>query len=410
MKRRKRTDWKRTAWLALPAFAAIALALPFVMPLKFWFPQLESQLSQAIGEPVVYDGLRAGLSPRLYLEADNVVIGRGRDVKASRLRIYPELLTLSEPTSNLRSIELDELSLGRGAIMHFFTKHAKEGGVQRIRLGQLRANRVKLDLLDGRLGEVDIEATFSRENEVTGLTIDAVDRKFKLELAPGPEVMQFMFSARDWQPPVVPAVPFERIQAQGQIVDNKLSISEFTAGAYGGDVRGGLEINWGESCALSGRLQATRVDLLPLLQAVRSPLPVRGTLDAEMRFSSTAESAARLIDAMKLDAKFRLANGTLNDFDLGRVIRGAPREGVRGGQTRFEQLVGNLQAGGGAYRFTALLLTSGLMSAVGNAAIAEDGQLSGALNLELRGSAGVLGSTVLATGTLKDPVLLPPRK
>jgi uncharacterized protein involved in outer membrane biogenesis len=410
MRRRKRTNWKGIAGFVLAALAALALALPFVVPLKSWFPQLESQLSQALGEPVAFDSLRAGLSPQLYLEAGNVVIGRERDVRAARLRLYPELLTLSEPTRNLRSIELDEVALGRGAIVRFFTDRAIEGGVQRIRLGRLRANRVKLDLLDGRLGEVDIEATFGRENEVTSLVVDATDRKFKLELAPNPDAIQIIFSAQDWQAPILPSVPFERIHAQGQLIGKKLSISEFTAGAYGGDLRGGLEISWGDGYTLSGRLRATRLDLLPLLQTLRSPLPARGTLDAELRFVSTADTAAKLIETMKLDGKFKLANGTLNDFDFPRVIQGAPRDGVRGGQTRFEQLVGNLQTGGGAYRFSGLRLTSGLMSAVGNIAVAENGQVSGAMSLELRGSAGVLGSTVLTGGTLRDPVLLPSGK
>jgi len=172
-------------------------------------------------------------------------------------------------------------------------------------------------------------------------------------------------------------------------------------------VRGGLELGWRDGATLSGRLQTARIDLLPLLQALRSPLRARGMLDAETRFASTAATADRLIDAVKLDAKFRLAGGTVNGIDLARVIQGAPREGVRGGQTRFEQLVGNLQSGGGAYRFTALRLTSGLMSATGNLAAAEDGQLSGTINLELKSSAGALGSTVLAGGTLNEPVLLP---
>jgi uncharacterized protein involved in outer membrane biogenesis len=410
MRRAKRTNWKGIAWLVFAALAALAIALPFVVPLKSWFPQLELQLSQALGEPVEFDNLRAGLSPRLYLEAGGVVIGRERDVSAVRLRLYPELLTLSEPTRNLQSIELDEVTLGRAAIARFFTGRAVEGGVQRIRLGRLRANRVKLDLLDGKLGDVDIEATFGRENEVTNLIVDAKDRKFKLELAPGPDAMQITFSALDWQPPILPSIPFERIHAQGQLIGTKLSISEFTAGAYGGDLRGGFEISWGDSCALAGRLQATRVDLLRLLRALQSPLPVRGTLEAELRFVSAANAAAQLLETMKLDGKFKLANGTLNDFDFPRVIQGAPRDGVRGGQTRFEQLVGNLQTGGGAYRFTGLRLTSGLMSAVGNIAVAENGQVSGAMSLELKGSAGVLGSTVLTGGTLKDPVLLPSGK
>ena len=221
-----------------------------------------------------------------------------------------------------------------------------------------------------------------------------------------PDGLQLIFSAQDWQPPFGLAIPFERFYARGIVSDGRLAVSEITAGLYGGDARGGLELTWNRGWALSGRVQANRIDVQPMLQVLQSALPVRGTLKTELHFSTTAESPALLADALRLDGNFKLTNGTLNDFDFSRVIQGAGRDGVRGGQTRFEQFTGNVQVGSG-YRFTALRLSSGMMSAAGNMDISGNGQISGTVAVSLTGSASSLSATVLASGTLTNPVLLP---
>jgi uncharacterized protein involved in outer membrane biogenesis len=273
----------------------------------------------------------------------------------------------------------------------------------------VRASHLKLDALAGKFGEFDGEADLNRDNRITNFGLTSSDGRVKFEAVPASRALLLTFSAQDWKPPIGPAVTFERLYAQGALSDGKLAVSEFTAGLYGGDVRGGLELTWGSAWGVSGRAQLSRLNLDPMLQALQSPLRVKGTMDGEMHFALEAQDPAQLADSLKIDGKFKLANGVLSDFDFSRVIQGVGNEGMRGGQTRFDQFTGNMQIGNG-YRFSNLRLASGKLTVTGNMNVAANGQMSGAMSVELKGTASTLGSTVQTGGTLTDPVLLPPGK
>lgn len=400
--------------MLVAAFLGLAIALPFLVPLKPLFPGLESQLSIALGEPVRFEGLRAGLLPHPYLEARAVSVGDDRALRATRARLYPELLSLFEATTFIKLTELDEVTLDRNAIQRFFGEgNSREGGLQRIRLGHVRASHVRLEVLAGKLGEFDAEADLNRDNRLINFALTSSEGKMKFEAVPASRALLLTFSAQDWKPPAGPAIAFDRVYAQGALSEGKLAISEFTAGLYHGNVRGGLELTWGDAWVISGRVQMSRVDLAPLLQALQSPLPVRGSLDSELHFALGAAKPEQLAESLKLDGRFKVGDGVLTGFDFPSVIQGASSQGVRGGQTRFEQFSGNLQSGSG-YRFTNLHLASGKnargseLNVGGNIAVDGNGRITGAMNVELKGASTALGSTVQTAGTLDDPVLLPP--
>jgi uncharacterized protein involved in outer membrane biogenesis len=407
MRRRKPINWKKTGVTAVLVIAALALALPFVVPLKPWFPDLESQLTMALGEQVKFTSLRAGLLPRPYLEAGNVTVGEDNALRAVRARLYPDLLTLSEATIFVRTVDLSDVTVSRDAVQRFFSERKpREGGLQRIRIGHVNAAHVKLDALEGKLGEFDAEADLNRDNLLTNFSLASIDGRLKFDAVPASGALLLTFSGRDWQPPAGPAFAFDRIYAQGALSDGKLAVSEFTAGIYGGDVRGGLELTWGANWNINGRAQVTRMDVHSLLVTLQSQLPVKGTMEGDLRFTAAAKDSALLTDALKLDGKFKISNGVLSNFDFSRVIQGVGSDGARGGQTRFEQFTGNVQTGKG-YRFTNLQLVSGKMTVAGSIDVTATNQVSGPMSVELKGAGSTLGSTVQASGTLNDPVMLP---
>jgi hypothetical protein len=408
VRRRKRTNWSKVVGLTLTALFLLALVVPFILPLKPWFPNLESQLSAALGEEVHFDNLHAGLLPRPYLEATGVTVTRERDVKIGRARIYPDLLTLREPTRFFKLIEVDNVIVSRNAIVRFFGEHKHDGGLQQVRLGRIHGTRIKFAVIEGKLGDFELDADMSRENLLTTMLLASTDGRLRLEITPVTGGTQLSAFAQDWKSYIGPTIPFERISALGILSPGRLSVSEFTAGVYGGDIRGGLELAWSDAAwNLLGRAQVSRLDVNPLLQALQMEFPVRGMLDAQLHFTAVAPAPAQLLDAMKFEGKFKLANGVLSDFDFSRVIQGAGRDGMRGGQTRFDQLTGTIQTGNG-YRFSGLHLSSGMLGVSGNMAVAPNSALSGTMNVELRASAGILGSSVSTVGTLQEPVLMPP--
>jgi uncharacterized protein involved in outer membrane biogenesis len=406
LRRRKRRNWRQIAVNAAAALIAIGLALPFVIPLKPWFPNLEAQLSAAVGEPVRFNSLRAGLLPRPHLEADSITIGRSGEITVAHARLYPELPTLREPTQFFKSIEADEVSASRNAVLQFLGEHSREGGLQAIRLGHIRATHVKLGVFDGKLGDLELDATVDRDNQLLNLVLAGSDQRSRLEVTPANGTTQVTFSAQDWKPLAGPQIPFERVFLQGVLTRDALAVSEFTAGVYGGDIRGGMEINWANGWSVTGRARVTRLNLYPMMQVLQTDLPVHGTFESELRFTGAAASPGQLLDSMKFDGKFNIVNGVLDEIDFSRVIQGAGRNGVRGGQTQFDQFSGSLQTGNG-YRFSGLRLTHGMLAVTGAINVAPGEQLSGSMNVELKSTVGILGSAVQMGGALGEPVLMP---
>jgi uncharacterized protein involved in outer membrane biogenesis len=407
IRRRRRTDWRKNIGTLVLVLLLVALVLPFVVPLKRWFPELESQLSIALGAPVKYDGLRAGLSPRPYLEAQNVVIGEDRSLHAARARLYPDLLSLSEPTIFIKLTELDDVMVERQAVQRFFAERGvPETTVPRLRLGHVHASHLKLDLLAGKFGEFDAEADVGRDNRLVNFALTSSDNRIKFDAVPASGALLLTFSAQDWKPPAGPGITFDRLYAQGALSEGKLAVSEFTAGLYGGDIRGGFQLTWGNSWVVSGRALLSRLDAYPMLQAMQSPLRVHGMMDGEMHFASEATDATQLADTLKLDGKFKLTNGVIDDFDFAKVIQGVGSDGMRGGKTSFEQFTGNFQTGGG-YHFSGMRLQSTKMTVSGNVNATPTGQLSGAVGVELKGTTSTLNSNVQIGGIFTDPVILP---
>ncbi len=104
-------------------------------------------------------------------------------------------------------------------------------------------------------------------------------------------------------------------------------------------------------------------------------------------------------------AIFNIQHGTLYRIDLAKAARSLSREGVRGGDTRFDDLSGKLDLGGNEYRFADLKVTSGLQNGSGNVNVAADKTVTGNINVALRGSVGLLNAPLEVVGTIDDPVV-----
>jgi hypothetical protein len=108
----------------------------------------------------------------------------------------------------------------------------------------------------------------------------------------------------------------------------------------------------------------------------------------------------------RVDARFTIDHGTLENVDILRAARQPQHEHVRGGRTTFDELSGTLSAAQGTLRFGAIQLRSGPMSANGILSVADDSALAGHIAFELRSQSIVAARASLAVaGSVRDPVL-----
>jgi hypothetical protein len=79
---------------------------------------------------------------------------------------------------------------------------------------------------------------------------------------------------------------------------------------------------------------------------------------------------------------------------------------MHGGTTRFEQLQGKFRLTPENNLFSNLTLSSGLMQSVGQVTVSKDLQLSGNIEVQMRGSVNQMHIPLLLSGSLRAPLLL----
>ena len=179
------------------------------------------------------------------------------------------------------------------------------------------------------------------------------------------------------------------------------------AGAlYGGTLSGKVEVSWQKIWKLAGEAKISGLDITPATQALKVKSALSGRLDASGPFSAQAPKPAGLADAFNADIGFKVNQGVLQGFDLASAAKNLFKGGG-GGNTQFDELTGRLKVTGHAYKLSSVRVTSGVLKAEGKVDISAAKQLSGRIDTELKGTAGVVSVPLAVSGTLDHPILLP---
>jgi hypothetical protein len=112
---------------------------------------------------------------------------------------------------------------------------------------------------------------------------------------------------------------------------------------------------------------------------------------------------------MRLETPFSVRNGVLYGVDLQKAATTfITTDEAKGGETRFDELSGQLAMDRGAQYFTNLKIKSGTLGATGNVTISPRKELSGRINAELKTVKMTAASIPLdVSGTVDSPVVFP---
>ena len=103
--------WLKRILIAFILLLACATALPFLVPLDGYIPQIEKQASAALHHPLSIKHVRLAVLPLPHVTITGITVGRRGNLKLGSMRVTPDLLSLLHPTKVIRSIELDDLML-----------------------------------------------------------------------------------------------------------------------------------------------------------------------------------------------------------------------------------------------------------------------------------------------------------
>lgn len=399
--------WVKRLLSVTALLVVLAFVLPFLIPLDFLAPHVEKLLSDKIQEPVSIQSLRLSILPIPGVTATGISIGKLRDVHADSVRLAIAPFSLLKPVKVVNSLTIESLNLDQealGRLPGWFQANAgpKQAVVRRVVLENARLN-LKSVRLEGLRADIDL----GDEGSFRHAQIEIKDKSMKLGVTPSGKGFLLDFQARNWKPPVGPALEFGSLNATGLVNGDSLNIRELSGTLYGGSLQGKAQLDWRENWRLQGKLQSREVGVRQLVSVLSPETSVSGKLDADAQFSMRAKEAGHLFDTPSAEVEFKIKQGVLHNFDLMGAVKSMSQEGTRGGQTSFDEFSGHLQMAGKAYKFRKLKIGSGLLRADGNLDITPGKELAGRMHVEVKGTVSLISMPLQISGSLSNPVLRP---
>ena len=385
--------------------AAFAIAVPFLVPVAPFIPELTRFASEKLGQPVTMEDLTLHLLPTPRIVGHRITVGRRAQVLIGELEIEPDLRSLVFGPRSIRLIRAHRVAVDEGALeIPSGMPKGRPGEpvlVRRLALTAVKLNHSRLDLpifdVDVRLGEG------FRMREAL---LQARDGSVRLRAQARGEGTELLFNATNWTLPAGAPLHFDQIEVQGTLKGQQLALGRIEAQLYGGKLLGAAQADWGKHWQLTGTAQLAGIELQPLQRALGKPTKLSGRLSADATFTTRAKTPAELHAALAVDGPFEVHGGVYQGVDLARAGKGSA-DGRAGEATNFEELKGRLALRGEHVKLDALCMRSPTLVAGGNVEIAADRAVTGKLDISMAQTAGFLGVPVTLGGTTEQVTMSP---
>jgi uncharacterized protein involved in outer membrane biogenesis len=390
-------------WLiGVAALAAIAVAVPFLVPVSYFIPELARAASEKLGRPVAIEGLRLHLVPTPRVVATGVAVGKKTEVAIGELEIVPDVMSFVSGPRTIRVIRAERVVVEESALA--IPKGMRKGtGGEPIRVRRLLLKDVTFHHSKVKLPQFDADVALGEGFALEQAVLETRDGAMRLEIGASKD---FALTARQWTLPGGAPLKFDALVVQGTLKGERLDLTKIEGLLYGGRIAGTASASWAKQWQLSGNATLAGVDLVPVQQALGKRAKLSGRLKADAAFSSRARTLDQLATALSLDGPFEVLGGAYQGVDLSKAadLTGKP---ALGDATTFEELRGLLQLRGMHVKVNELCVRSPKVVAGGNVEIAPDQKLSGKLDISVAKTGGFVGVPVSLGGTTSDPSVTP---
>ena len=402
---KRKRKWLRVLVVVI-GLLATALAVPFLVPLEGYIPQLNKLVSEEIGQPVSIRDLRLQLLPTPRVAIIGLKLGHKDEVSIERASIVPDLLLLLAGEYVVREIRADGIRV-KASALDLLDKLPKGGGGRAILVQRIVLRHVIYEQRTLRLPRFNVVVDLSVVPSATLVRFSTDDGSFRATLDPQEGGRTHLaITAHDWRLPF-PVAPlrFDTLDAKGVLQGAQLDFPQVNGKLYGGTLSGSLDTRWDKGWRIGGKARIAGVQMIPLQAALGRPARLSGRLNAQVTYSAQAATPGQLANALVLDAPFAVAGGEWHGVDLSRVAELPLGKLSPGGTTKYEQMKGQLALRGRKIQLNNLCLRSPSLVASGNVSIAPDQTLSGKLDVAVAKTGGFVGVPVSLAGTTAEPSL-----
>ena len=405
-----RMKWLKLGALILAVAVLVLGLLPLFISLDDYRPRIEREASEKLKEPVAIQNLSLALLPYPRVTIKGIAVGKTHDVKVGAVTVTPDVGSLLGEVKVIRAIEVEDLVLSQVALekIPVWSKPQDTKSPARLRISSIRIQNGLVQLGKNTVGPFDATVMLTAAGEPEVATLQTRDGALKASVKPEGKTYLIQAEAKSWKVPIGPPILFDELTIKGVATLDSATLSQVNARLYGGRVSGNAALKFQKGLQLTGRFDVNQIELRNLVPLLSPGNRVSGRLNAKPVVSARAANASQLAQALRVETPFSVQNGVLYGVDIQKAATNLLLKGPTGGETRFDELSGQLLMERGAFRFTQLKVASGALAANGNVAIAQSKELSGRINAEVK-AAGIAAASVPlnVSGTVQSPVLLP---
>lgn len=392
--------------LGIVVLAFFAAAL---FPYNSYLPEVEAELAQLSGQPAKVGGMHVGLYPKPGLFLSNVRLGAtgdGKEIRIAEMRLLPLPGTLTTSRKVFREMELNGVALpaeslaGLSALFSGAATPSAKAAVQHVSLQDAEVSFHGL-----ALSEMGGEIKLSSEGRFNSLALHSPNRSLHLEAKPAAAGVDIELEIYGWRPSQASLFVFDSGSVRGNLNGEVVALSKIELRVFDGALNGVAVLRADKQPSVAGDASFERISARRFGEAVGIGSQFEGEVTGKMKFSAAANSWSAIFSALDAEGDFSVRRGSLGAIDLAEAIRRTSTGPTRGGTTRFELLSGRFKITPDNYRFSGLTMNSGLMQSVGQLAVSKDLQISGGMEVQMRGTVNQLRMPVSVSGPLKAPLL-----
>lgn len=414
----RRQRWIRRLLLVPGLLLAVIAALPWLVSVESFRPEIELQLSQAIDHEVRIKALSLQTLPRLQLVADDITIASAHSasrVQVSRLNVVPDTAALLAGRIEIHQLRLRDAQVNREFVEAMLAlgrqPHDATGTTTRgedVAINEVVIERLRFVLDPAReLGPYDVNLRLGAQRQPLLVSLRRSDGHARLDLVAVEQGFNVALHGQDWQPPLGPPLVFKRIDAEGLLDDEQLQIGALNATAYSGTLQGKGRIAWHKGWSIIGHLDGNRLDSEPLLAVFLAQPVIAGRFDGGFDFTLRAAQPAQLGAQPQVSGTFAFRDGVIYNADLEKATNLLNSGPTQGGRTPFSELSGQMLMQRGAIRLDQLKLRSDALEASGKLRISAQQQLAGEVEVGVTRTGSLVSVPLKVAGSIEQPSLRP---
>lgn len=390
---------------------AALLVAPFLLPLGHFIPEIERIASEQLKAPVRVDSLRLFLLPLPHLTVDGIVVGKKPFLEIRQVVVTPQLRSLFSSPKVISEISLRGVVIGQALIAKASDWAGRPGGSgpASVRVERIEVRDAFVDLTDFKLRDIDLDIELTPQSGLARAQVHADNGHLNATLVPRGKDFAVEIAARDWKLPAGPPLLMSSLNALGTLNPQQgLTLSTIDGRLYDGTASGKLSVGWSTEWTILGNLDLNNVEIQPVVALFTKDTTISGRLTANPVVDMRAPSAAQLGDAVDVESDFKVENGILYKVDLSNAPKVLlNKDALKGGQTRFDKFTGHLSVDSEGYYLSKVEIASGVLTAEAELSVSSKQELSGQIDVAIKGTSGLVSTPLALSGTVQNPSLYP---